>query len=295
MSQADGRRRYLEKMVAANEIGWWHSIDFGDGVCTPGYKTPERLAFEVEQMRLPDLHGKSVLDIGAWDGFFSFEAERRGAARVVALDHFVWCLHTPKQHQYVQRCRDQGVTPRPYEEVPEIWDPVGLPGKQGFDIAHTVLDSKVESMVADFMEADLDRLGTFDVVFFLGVLYHMKHPLLALERVARLTGEVAVVETEAIEVPGLEDRSLCEFYEGDELAGDVTNWWSPNLAALAGLCRAAGFSRVEPTGATEGGQPHDPPAVVPGRFRQRLRRAEAAPRPPAGPPRRYRVTVHAYK
>jgi tRNA (mo5U34)-methyltransferase len=146
---AEERRRYLESMVAANEIGWWHSIDFGDGVRTPGYKTPERLESEVAQMRLPDLHGKSVLDIGAWDGFFSYEAERRGASRVVALDHFVWCLHTPKQHQYVDRCRREGIQPKPYEEVPEIWDPVGLPGKQGFDIAHDVLDSKVESVVAD--------------------------------------------------------------------------------------------------------------------------------------------------
>ncbi|MGI8809125.1 MAG: class I SAM-dependent methyltransferase [Acidimicrobiales bacterium] len=295
MSVTDERRRYLESMVAANEIGWWHSIDFGDGVSTSGYKTRERLAHEVAEMRLPDLEGKTVLDIGAWDGFFSFEAERRGAERVVALDHFVWCLHTPKQHQYVDRCRQQGIEPKPYEEVPEIWDPVGLPGKSGFDIAHRVLDSRVESVVGDFMEVDLDRLGTFDVVFFLGVLYHMKHPFLALERLARLTKGMAVIETEAIEVPGFEDRALCEFFETDELAGDFTNWWAPNPSALAKLCRAAGFSRVE-TGAPSAMPPDQPPDEPSNPWRELIGRWLPAPAPQPTPElRRFRSTVHAYK
>jgi tRNA (mo5U34)-methyltransferase len=67
-------------------IDWWHPIDLGNGVVTPGIDcTPSRLA----EIRLPeDLRGKSVLDIGAWDGFFSFEAERRGARRVLATDSF---------------------------------------------------------------------------------------------------------------------------------------------------------------------------------------------------------------
>src|SRR5215217_1631087 len=58
---------------------WWHSIDLGLGVVTPGGKSPEFLAGELESLHLPSLHGKSVLDIGAWDGFYSFAAEQRGA------------------------------------------------------------------------------------------------------------------------------------------------------------------------------------------------------------------------
>lgn len=292
MGDAEDHRRHLEAMVAANDIGWWHSIDFGDGVRTSGYKTTDRLAAEVANMRLPDLAGRSVLDIGAWDGYFSYEAERRGAARVVALDHFVWCLHTPKQHQYVARCREEGVEPKPYEEVPEIWDPVGLPGKRGFDIAHEVLDSAVESVVGDFMEVDLDALGSFDVVFFLGVLYHMKNPLLSLERLARLTREVAIIETEAIEVPGYEALGMCEFFESDELVGDYTNWWAPNPTALAKLCRAAGFSRVE------AGPPAPPPPAPPAApaWRDLLARmGRPAPATSPAPLRRFRATVHAYK
>jgi tRNA (mo5U34)-methyltransferase len=95
------------------------------------------------------------------------------------------------------------------------------------------------------MEIDLTPLGTFDMVPFLGVLYHMRHPLVALQRVCMLTKGLAVIETEAVALPGFEDRAVCEFFEGDGLYGDPTNWWAPNAKALEGLCRAAGFRRAE--------------------------------------------------
>ena len=76
----------LRKQVEA--IRWFHRIDLGHGVVTPGLDdTPAKLA----RLKLPEsFAGKSVLDIGAWDGFFSFEAERRGASRVLAVDSFCW-------------------------------------------------------------------------------------------------------------------------------------------------------------------------------------------------------------
>src|SRR4030081_743857 len=76
----------LRRAVA--EVRWFHRIDLADGVITPGADdTPEKL----KTLHLPqDLRGTTVLDIGAWDGFFSFEAERRGAARVLATDSFIW-------------------------------------------------------------------------------------------------------------------------------------------------------------------------------------------------------------
>lgn len=73
-----------------------------------------------------------------------------------------------------------------------------MPGRRGFDLARRILNRRVEPLVADFVETDLDALGKFDVVFFLGVLYHLRHPLVALERLAKLTREVAVIETEAV-------------------------------------------------------------------------------------------------
>jgi len=65
---------------------WFHSLDLGGGLQTAGVKSHSDLASELEALRLPELRAKSVLDIGAWDGFYSFEAERAGASRVVALD-----------------------------------------------------------------------------------------------------------------------------------------------------------------------------------------------------------------
>ena len=68
--------------TAPSDTFWWHSIDLGGGVVTPGAKSPAHLAAEWEALRLPELGGKSVLDVGTWDGYFAFEAERSGAASV---------------------------------------------------------------------------------------------------------------------------------------------------------------------------------------------------------------------
>ncbi len=223
---------------------WWHSIDLGNGVTTNGLRTTEQLTYELKSLQLPDLQGKSVLDIGAWDGFFSFEAERRGAKRVLALDHYIWSLDLPEHRKHWTECKEQGIAPEQYHKMP-YWRPSELPGKRGYDTAHRALNSKVETLVADFMEVDLNEVGTFDVVLYLGVLYHMENPLEALKRVAAVTGEVAIIETEAVVFPGYEHLAVCEFFESNELNADVSNWWAPNAKALAGMCQAAGFKRVE--------------------------------------------------
>ena len=85
---------------------WWHSIEIG-GVTTPGKSEPERQRRIVRTF--PDLRGKSVLDVAAWDSFFSFEAERLGADRVIALDHLVWELDIAVCMAYWQECNQHGV------------------------------------------------------------------------------------------------------------------------------------------------------------------------------------------
>ena len=246
------QRRRLQRKVDAVPF-WWHSIDLGHGVVTPGHKSAAALAAELEQMQLPELRRKSVLDIGGWDGYFAFEAERRGAARVAVVDHYMWSMDSPGQQAYWRRCMAEGVTPRPYHET-EFWHPDTLPGKQGFDLAREALGSSAEPIVADFMTTDLAALGTWDVVLYLGVLYHMEEPLRALRRVATVTRELAVVETEAVVVPGHDDDALWRFFPGAELNGDVSNWWAPNLAGLVGALTAAGFASARPT--------HGPPAEL---------------------------------
>lgn len=236
-------KEQLQEMAGSVPF-WFHSIDLGQGVVTKGWKSKDRLEDEFRSCRLGDLRGKSVLDINAWDGFFSFAAERAGADRVAALDKYMWSLATDKWLKYWLECRENNISPVRFQESP-YWQPETLPGKSGFDSARRALNSRVEDMVDDLMEMNVTRLGTFDVVLYLGSLYHMLHPMEALLRVAAVTGEVAVIETEAIELPGLEDHAFCEFFPTNELLGDSSNWWAPNIKACVGMCHAAGFSRVE--------------------------------------------------
>jgi tRNA (mo5U34)-methyltransferase len=256
----------------AHDVGfWWHSIDVGNGVTTDGAKSPAVLREELDAIALPALSGKSVLDIGGWDGFFAFEAERRGAPRVAVLDHYMWAMDVPGQQQYWRRCLEEGVEPRPYHET-EYWHPDTLPGKAGFDAARELRESAVEEIVADFATGDLQEFGVWDVTLFLGVLYHMRDPLGALSRLANVTRELAIVETEAAVIPGFEHEAMWRFFPGAELNGDVSNWWAPNLAGLGGALRAAGFTNVEVK--------VGPPA--------QLLEAE-------GGPHHYRAVVHALK
>ena len=246
-----GREAALEEERSADEGAlaarvsevpfWWHSVRLREGVVTPGSKSLVELERELELARLPDLTGKTVLDVGAWDGFFSFAAERRGAARVVALDHYMWSVDLERWLEYRRDRFNAGEPIEPVETVPELWRPDALPGKRGFDVAHEALDSSVEAVVGDFMEMDLRPLGQFDVVLYLGVLYHVKDPFRALRRVAEVTRELAVIETAVANVRGYEGVPLCEFVEGDAVLRDPSNWWFPNVPATLAMCRAAGF------------------------------------------------------
>jgi len=264
-----------------NALGWYHTIDLGNGVVTPGQSNTVPLDGD----RFPDVKGKSVLDIGAWDGYYSFEAEKRGASRVVALDHYVWCIDFGARTEYWNRCKEQGILPDLDRDEVDFWHP-DAPGKRGFDFARAALNSSVEDVVADFMTIDLDALGTFDVVFHLGVLYHVMEPFTALRRVRAVTREMAVIETVAIAVEHHAEQPLVAFYAGDDLSADYGNWFAPSERALHNMCRAAGFSRVE----TKAGPMELASPVAPGLI-QRVRRMVPIP-----PPRlnTYRLVVHAF-
>jgi len=198
--------RDLLKQEVASHL-WFHSIDLGQGVVTPGRVDPQRQT--LPRLGLPaDLAGKTVLDIGAWDGFFSFEAERRGAKRVLATDSHAWWSRKP-----------------------------------AFELARRALGSKVEDFDIDVMDLAPDRIGTFDLVLFLGVLYHLRHPLLALEKVFSVTAGHLILET-VVDLTWTSYPAM-RFYPQDELAGDASNWFGPNPAAVIGMLKAVGFRKVE--------------------------------------------------
>jgi tRNA (mo5U34)-methyltransferase len=170
----------------------------------------------------------------------------------------------------------------------DFYRPDTMPGRRGFDLARDVLGSRVEPMVGDFMQLGPDEIGRFDVVLFLGVLYHLREPLSALERIRALTSEVAVIETEAVHGLRLGRARLIEFHPGGELGGDHTNWFVPTEAALHALCKAAGFRRVE----TRIGPPSGARGLV-ADARRALGAVATTPRAAPALPR-YRIAVHAF-
>jgi tRNA (mo5U34)-methyltransferase len=207
-SRSPRRGRDFSQELA--EKGWYHSFELPDGTRREGHNTLDILRQRWARFPLPDsLRGRRVLDIGAWDGWFSFEAERRGA-EVVAID----CVEIAN-----------------FREI------------------HRLLHSRVDYRILDFYDLPQAGFGRFDYVFFLGVLYHLKHPLLALEMICEATTDTAIVESFVTDAQTWRDHQdtlpTLEFYETDELGNQLDNWFGPSVSCLMAMCRAAGFARVE--------------------------------------------------
>jgi tRNA (mo5U34)-methyltransferase len=196
--------------------GWWHSFELPDGSFIEGRCNLIGLQQRLANFPIPDdLTGKRVLDIGAWDGWYSFELAKRGAD-VLAID----CWDNPRFYEMRRR--------------------LGL-------------ESRVDYQVLDVYDLAPELVGRFDVVMFLGVLYHLKHPLLALERICSVTRDMACVDSFVLREPHqpelpFEGRLVMEFFETDEFGGQTDNWVAPSAGCLAALCRTAGFARAELVG-----------------------------------------------
>lgn len=193
-----------QQVALLSAKGWYHSIELPDGQVIQGMIGVDALKGRLAAFPLPaDLAGKRVLDVGAWTGWCSFEMERRGA-KVVAVD----CVE--------------------FEEFRE---------------AHRMLGSQVDYRILDVEELTQESVGLFDYVLFFGVLYHLRNPLLGLEKICAITKDTAFVESFVID-DGSAPPTM-EFYETNELGGQIDNWFGPSVQCAAALCRAAGFARVK--------------------------------------------------
>jgi len=203
---------------------WYHKIDLGSGIVTPGWAPLLPAAYGVADR----LDGQRVLDVGAWDGYWTFEALRRGAREVVAIDDFSDDLGS--------------------QEVPR-------PKWETFDIARDALgytDKEVKRLEMDVYDVHEDELGTFDTVFFFGTLYHLRYPLLALDQLSAVCTGTMYIETAICDDYSPYDRSgrghgnkmVAEFYPGTEYADNDTNWWVPTLQCVGGMMDAAGFQDI---------------------------------------------------
>lgn len=209
---------------------WYHRIELPHGIVTPGWAPADPAAYRVPER----LDGKRVLDVGAWDGYWSFEALRRGAREVVAIDDF---------------SDDLGELD-PAERRRQAW--------ATFDTCREILgygDDRLRREDMTIYDVSAERLGRFDVVLFFGTLYHLRYPLLALDRLSAICDGEIFVETQILDdfspyrggigqgYPG--KQMVMEFYPTNQLGNNMTNWWTPTLFCLSGLLGAAGFTGIK--------------------------------------------------
>ena len=202
---------WIKHQVEA-EPYWFHRIEVLPGFYTPGWSDPavEKLPY----FGLPeDLTGLRVLDIGCAEGFFSFEAERRGAREVIGIDSF----------------------------------PASV---RRFNILKAARQSNATAFLMNVYDLDPERLGTFDLVLFYGVFYHLKHPQYALERIRSVcTGEL-LFQTHMYEEPAVEGTPWARFYPHGMLSGsesqdfDPTVFWLFNSACCVAMLDHVGFTDV---------------------------------------------------
>jgi len=202
---------------------WFHNIDLGGVVTAPEHFLGDYPMVKWRRFAhaLPaDLSGRTVLDIGCNGGFYSIEMKRRGAARVLAIDI---------DDDYLRQARFAA-------------------GMVGLDIEFAQLSVYDVAALAE----------RFDVVLFLGVLYHLRHPLLALDLIRdNVVGDLFVCQSmqrgDSAAVPLADDYPFAEkavfeqpgfprlLFIENCYAGDDTNWWIPNRACTAAMLRSAGF------------------------------------------------------
>lgn len=176
---------------------WYHRMPLPFGLVTPGIND---CVTTLRHLRLPeDMTGKSVLDLGTRDGFFAFECERRGA-HVTAVDYF------PKE-------------------------------QTGFPVAASALGSQVRFLQSNLFALNPSDLGTFDVVLMLGLLYHLRDPLGAMDLVRSLCHGKLYLETEGSPPAdsSVQEAPILRYCRADSLNRDPTNYFVPNSAAVRAI------------------------------------------------------------
>jgi len=244
--QFEQRAGELE-LADADRYYWYHTVDLGDGLITPGlYDYRETLgAFGFPA----DMSGMTVLDVGSATGFFAFEFESRGA-RVVSvelpslrdLDRF------PGQdvESSLRKIETMGqFASHGYSERDLYWYLLEGP----FRFCRERLRSRVERCYSTVYDLTLERTGVregFDLVFLGDVLIHTLYPLKALAALAPLCRGTLVFAGVLPEGP--QEPPAMIYIGGSSPADDEVAWWHPNLSCLTQMLNKLGFAQVENTG-----------------------------------------------
>jgi len=183
----------------------FHTFQIND-IVFPGKYSLELQMWVAQKIPL-DLTGKSVLDIGCNDGFFSFLCESRGASRVLGIDS------------------------EQYTEVKK-WNNKGNPN---FDLMKKILNSKVEYRKMSVYDLD-DLEEMFDYVLFFGVYYHLDSPVKAFQKIYPKVKESVFVSGQILNDP----NPIMYFYDEDETR-DPTNWWIASPSCIQKIGKRMGF------------------------------------------------------
>ena len=210
---------------------WYHTLELGPGVVTPGHIDLRATAAKL----LPDdLGGCRALDVGTFDGFWAFELEKRGA-EVVAID--------------VERVEEAQWPPVSRERLEREAAELGIELDRGFELAASLLGSRARRVVCDVLELTPERIGgPVDVAFMGALLIHLRDPVQALERIfAALnpSGRLYQLEPISLRLSILHPRSPVARLQSLETP---FNWWLPNRAALKAWLGTAGFADVRALG-----------------------------------------------
>jgi tRNA (mo5U34)-methyltransferase len=199
---------------------WYHTLDLGQGVETPGYFDLRPLA---ARLPWPSLNGARCLDVATFDGFWAFEMERRGADEVIAID-----VIDPAGWDW----------PAGSAEATRSAIAERKARGSGFDLAAEALGSSVRRLEMSVHELDPEQLGGFDFVYVGSLLLHLSDPIGALRRIAAVCdGDLLLVD--AIDA-GLSWRHPRRPMVELDAVGRPW-WWRPNRAALGRMVEAAGF------------------------------------------------------
>lgn len=223
----DGSSETPEAMVASISR-WYHTMDLPDGLVTPGWFD---LRPVIDKLPWPDVAGKRCLDVGPYDGFISFELERRGASEVIAAD-----ISDYSGWDFPWRLREIG--PRFLTEA------AGPDPGAGFKVAKRLLASKVERLEISVYDLDPERIGTFDVVTCGSLLLHLRDPIRALEAIRSVCdGHFLSAEQIDLGLTVLRRRTPVARFR----LGHACQWWVPNAAGHVALVTTAGFRTVRRT------------------------------------------------
>ncbi len=228
-----------------NAAGWFHSVDLPQGIATPGGRGWEsrRDLFDYAAR----CKGKTVLDVGAMEGGDTFAAEDAGATSVTAadVDHYLqYDLGSNAAWSYVVEKHKAAVAQGPEGE----W--AFLNSKRfGFELCKAARGSNAQRVTSTVYGLDPSVHGVFDVTMCFGLLYHLRHPLLALDRIASVTGEVMLVNNQIYSGPSPHDNAV--LYHNDTWRGSYTNWFVPTYGAFLQMLSSSGFRRVEVIDASE--------------------------------------------